>query len=178
MSGFKIAATAAVLTFAFISQPAWSGANLGQPASEKEVQAWDISIGPDGAGLPAGKGTAKDGATIYEAKCLSCHGKAGAGGKKLADRMVGGIGTRASAKPMKTVGSFWPYATTLFDYIRRAMPFDVPLSLTDDEVYALTAYILWLNDGIVAEEQVVNSKTLPKIKMPNRDGFVSHWPPK
>jgi len=178
MCGFKIAANAVVLAFGLISEPAWSGANLGQPASDAEVQAWDISIGPDGAGLPPGQGTAKEGAVVYEAKCQSCHGEAGVGGEKLADPLVGGMGTLASAKPMKTVGSYWPHATTVFDYIRRAMPFNEPLSLSDDEVYALTAYILWLNDGIVAENQVVNPETLPKIEMPNRNGFVSHWPPK
>lgn len=178
MSGYKIAACAAILASGLNSEPAWSGANLGQPASTTEVQAWDISIGPDGVGLPDGNGTADDGAAVYEAKCLSCHGEAGAGGENLADALVGGIGTLGSAKPIKTVGSYWPYATTLFDYIRRAMPFDQPLSLTDDEVYALTAYILWLNDGIVAKDETVNSETLPLIEMPNRDGFVPYWPPK
>lgn len=148
-------------------------AGLGQPASDEEVKAWDLSIGPDGAGLPSGAGTAKDGAAVYQAKCLSCHGESGAGGKGLADKLVGGIGSLASRKPVKTVGSYWPYATTLFDYIRRAMPFDTPLSLTDDEVYAVSAYLLWLNDGIVSEDQVLNAETLPAIQMPNRDGFIS-----
>ncbi len=156
---------------------AWAGANLGHPATDAEVAAWDISIGPDGTGLPAGSGTARDGAAVYEAKCLSCHGEGGAGGEGLADPLVGGIGSLASGQPVKTVGSYWPYATTLFDYIRRAMPFDAPLSLTDDEVYAVSAYLLWRNDGIVAEDQVLDAKTLPAIKMPNSDGFISYWPP-
>ena len=156
---------------------AWAGADLGQAASKAEVAAWDISIGPDGVGLPPGGGTAKDGAAVYEAKCLSCHGEAGASGEGLADPLVGGIGSLASGQPVKTVGSYWPHATTLFDYIRRAMPFDAPLSLTDDEVYAVSAYILWLNDGIVAEDQVLNADTLPAVQMPNSGGFISSWPP-
>ena len=156
---------------------AWAEAGLGQPATDAEVTAWNISIGPDGAGLPPGSGTAKDGAAVYEAKCLSCHGKGGASGEGLADPLVGGIGSLTSGQPVKTVGSYWPYATTLFDYIRRAMPYDAPLSLTDDEVYAVSAYVLWLNDGIVAEDEVLNAGTLPAIKMPNSDGFISYWPP-
>lgn len=167
-----------VVGLLFSAGAAWAGANLGQPASDAEVKAWDISIGPDGAGLPAGGGTAKEGAAVYQAKCLSCHGERAVGGKGLAGKLAGGIGTLGNEKPVKTVGSYWPHATTLFDYVRRAMPFDAPLSLTDEEVYAVSAYILWLNDGIVAEDQMLNAETLRAVKMPNRDGFISYWPPK
>ena len=148
---------------------------FGAAVSAEEIARWDISIPPSGAGLPAGSGTAKQGAPVYGAKCLACHGEKGAG--KPADVLVGGIGSLATAKPVRTVGSYWPYATTLFDYVRRAMPITNPLSLTDDEVYAVSAYVLFLN-GIVGEDAVMNAQTLPQVKMPNRDGFVSDWPPR
>jgi S-disulfanyl-L-cysteine oxidoreductase SoxD len=149
---------------------------LGQPVSEADLAKWDISIAPDGVGLPPGSGTAKNGAAIYAQKCELCHGKEGAGG--VAARLVGGIGTLAGpGEPVRTVGSYWPYATTIFDFTRRAMPWTAPKSLTSDETYALTAYILKLN-GIIGEDDVMNAATLPKVKMPNRDGFVSAYPPK
>lgn len=112
---------------------------------------------------------------MYAAKCASCHGADGKSGKGLADAVVGGIGSLTSAQPVKTVGSFWPYATTLFDYTRRAMPLDAPQSLSDDEVYAVSAYILKLN-GIIGDNDKMNAQTLPQVKMPNRAGFVSDWP--
>jgi len=143
---------------------------LGAAVSAEEIARWDISIPPSGAGLPAGSGTAKQGAAVYGAKCLACHGEKGAG--KPADVLVGGIGSLATARPVRTVGSYWPYSTTLFDYVRRAMPITNPLSLSDDEVYAVSAYVLFLN-GIVGEDAVMNAQTLPQVKMPNRDGFVS-----
>jgi len=133
------------------------------------VAAWDISIPPSGAGLPAGSGSVKQGESVYAAKCQACHGAKGAG--KPADALVGGIGSLASGKPVLTVGSYWPYATTLFDYVRRAMPTTNPQSLGNDEVYAVTAYVLHLN-GIVGEAAVLDARTLPQVKMPNRDGFV------
>jgi S-disulfanyl-L-cysteine oxidoreductase SoxD len=142
---------------------------LGRAATAQEAAAWDISIPPSGAGLPAGSGTPKQGEAVYIAKCLACHGEKGAG--KPADPLVGGVGSLASANPVRTVGSFWPYATTLFDYTRRAMPVDNPLSLSNDEVYAVTAYLLYLN-GIIGENAVMDSRTLPQVKMPNREGFV------
>ena len=148
---------------------------FGAAVSAEEIARWDISIPPSGAGLPAGSGTAKQGAAVYGAKCLACHGEKGAG--KPADVLVGGIGSLATARPVRTVGSYWPYATTLFDYVRRAMPITNPLSLSDDEVYSVSAYVLFLN-GIVAEDAVMNSQTLPQVKMPNRDGFASDWPPR
>ncbi len=147
------------------------GPGLGRAATAQEIRAADISIPPSGAGLPAGSGNAKQGASVYAAKCLACHGEKGAG--KPADVLVGGIGSLATPKPLRTVGSFWPYATTLFDYTRRAMPLQNPKSLTDDEVYAVSAYILYLN-GIVAEDAQMNAQTLAQVKMPNRDGFVDY----
>src|SRR5216684_5067139 len=148
---------------------------FGAAVSAEEIARFDISIPPSGAGLPKGGGTAKQGAAVYAAKCLACHGEKGAG--KPADPLAGGIGSLATARPVRTVGSYWPYATTLFDYVRRAMPLANPLSLTDDEVYAVSAYVLFLN-GIVGEDVVMNAQTLPQVKMPNRDGFVSDWPPR
>jgi S-disulfanyl-L-cysteine oxidoreductase SoxD len=144
--------------------------DLGHPATPGEVAVWDISIGPDGAGLPPGSGTPQQGEAVYAAKCLGCHGEKGAG--KPNDQLVGGIGTLTGEHaPVKTVGSFWPYATTLFDYVRRAMPFSAPRSLSNDEVYAVCAYILQLN-GIIGENAVMNAQTLAKVRMPNRDGFI------
>jgi cytochrome c len=147
------------------------GPNLGRTPTPQEIRAADISIPPSGAGLPAGSGDAKQGAQVYASKCLACHGEKGAG--KPADALVGGVGSLATPKPVRTVGSFWPYATTLFDYTRRAMPLQNPKSLTDDEVYAVSAYILYLN-GIIAENAPMNAQTLPQVKMPNRDGFVDY----
>jgi mono/diheme cytochrome c family protein len=148
--------------------------NLGVAATPEEIKAWDISIPPSGAGLPPGSGTAKQGLAVYTAKCQACHGEKGVRGP--ADALAGGIGTLASGKAVRTVGSYWPYATTLWDYTRRAMPVNAPMSLSNDETYAVTAYMLALN-GIVGEGDVINSQTLPAVKMPNRDGFISDWPP-
>lgn len=147
------------------------GPGLGQPATAAEIALADITVFPSGAGLPAGSGDARGGAKVYVAKCQSCHGEKGAG--KPADPLVGGIGTLASASPVRTVGSYWPHATTLFDYTRRAMPTTAPRSLTNDEVYAVTAYVLHLN-GIISEDHTLNAQTLPAVKMPNRDGFIDY----
>jgi cytochrome c len=148
---------------------ATTGPGLGRSATAQEIAAWDISIPPSGAGLPAGSGTPKQGEAVYVAQCQACHGPKGAG--KPADVLVGGIGSLGSDKQVMTVGSFWPYATTLFDYVRRAMPTTKPLSLTNDEVYAVTAYLLHLN-GVIPENAEMNARTLPQVKMPNRDGFI------
>src|SRR6201981_3951626 len=147
------------------------GPNLGKPISPEDLASWDISIGPDGAGLPPGSGTVKQGEAVFVAKCQACHGEKGAGTPN--DRLVGGQGSLPGDKPpIKTVGSYWPYATTLFDYIRRAMPYNESKSLTNDEVYAVVAYILNLN-GIIADGDTMDAQTLRKVKMPNRDGFVT-----
>ena len=147
-----------------------AGPNLGQPIDAADLAPWDISIGPDGAGLPPGRGTAAQGEAIYAAKCQACHGEKGAG--RPNDALVGGKGSLEAGKaPVKTVGSYWPYATTLFDYIRRAMPFQDSKSLTNDEVYAVSAYILSLNE-IIGKDDVLDAQSLPKVRMPNRDGFI------
>jgi len=144
--------------------------NLGRVATPEEIAAWDISIGPDGAGLPPGGGTARQGEAVYLAKCLGCHGERGAG--KPNDQLAGGQGTLGPGQPpVKTVGSFWPYATTVFDYVRRAMPLNESKSLTNDETYAVVAYILQIN-GVIGENDTIDAKTLPAVRMPNRDGFV------
>src|SRR4030095_6758559 len=149
--------------------------NLGRVATPAEVAAWDVSIPPDGRGLPPGRGTSAQGASVFEQKCQSCHGANGAGQPN--DRLVGGHGTLASKSPVRTVGSYWPYATTLFDYVRRAMPYTQSHSLSDDEVYAVTAYLLYLN-GVTGESDVMNAEQLPKVKMPNRDNFIVAYPTK
>ena len=149
--------------------PGTSVPAFGRAATAQEVAAWDISIPPSGAELPAGSGTVKQGESVYVAQCQACHGPKGVG--KPADPLVGGVGSLATDKPVRTVGSYWPYATTLFDYTRRAMPATKPLSLSNDEVYAVTAYLLYLN-GIIAENAVMNPQTLPQVTMPNREGFV------
>jgi len=144
--------------------------NLGKPISAEDLASWDISIGPDGAGLPPGSGTVKQGEAVFGAKCQACHGEKGAGTPN--DRLVGGQGSLPGDKPpVKTVGSYWPYATTLFDYIRRAMPFNESKSLTGDEVYGVVAYLLNLN-GVIPESETMNAQSLPKVTMPNREGFV------
>lgn len=142
---------------------------LGRAPSPEEMRKIDISIAPSGEGLPPGRGTAERGKAIYAAQCARCHGATGREGPE--DVLVGGIGSLTSPQPQKTVGSFWPYATTLWDYINRAMPFDRPGVLPPDDVYAVTAYVLQLN-GIVSATDVLDAATLPKVRMPNRDGFV------
>lgn len=150
-----------------------AGPELGQEIGNDALSAWDISVGPDGAGLPEGSGSVTEGADIYAAQCAQCHGETGTEGP--VDPLAGGIGSLTSEAPLKTVGSFWPYATTLFDYTRRAMPYDAPQSLSADQLYAVTAYVLHLN-GIVDEDAVLDAGNLAAIEMPNKDGFVSHWP--
>ena len=142
---------------------------VGRPPTAEEVKAWDLTIPPDGQGLPPGSGTAALGKVIYAERCASCHGEKGEDPKY--SPLVGGQGSLATAQPIKTIGSFWPYATTLWSYIRRAQPFDEPGSLTAEQVYAVTAYLLSLN-GIIGEQDIMDATTLPQVKMPNRDGFV------
>jgi cytochrome c len=147
--------------------------NLGRELTPDEVKKVDITIAPDGTGLPPGSGSVSAGATVYSQKCQSCHGAQGSG--KPQDQLTGGVGTIASGKAVKTPVSYWPAATTMFDYIRRAMPITAPQSLTNDEVYAVTAYLLSV-DGIVPKDATLDAKSLPQVKMPNKDGFVRWWP--
>jgi cytochrome c1 len=174
----RIAAGSALLVLAGASALAADNPQFGTPVTQDDIAAWDISIGPDGAGLPPGRGTVAQGETVFAAKCQACHGEKGAG--KPNDTLVGGAGTLAPGKtPVKTIGSYWPYATTLFDYVRRAMPWDHPKSLTDQEVYDVSAYLLYLN-GIIGQDDVIDAQSLPKVTMPNRQGFITfpRWPPK
>ena len=148
------------------------GPKLGKPITEADIAGWDINVLPDGTGLPSGSGTSGDGARIYAAKCAGCHGQEGKGGSNA--KLVGGEPIK-TIDAEKTIANFWPYSTTLFDYIRRTMPFRQPRSLTNDEVYALTAYILSLNK-IIGPNDTMNAQTLPKVRMPNRDGFIIRFP--
>ena len=143
---------------------------IGRTPTEQEIRALEVTVAPDGTGLPEGSGTAAEGRTLFAARCAMCHGEKATG--DVGPPLVGGRGTLATAKPLKTVGSFWPYATSVWNYVNRAMPFDEPGALTHSQVYAAVAYVLYLND-IVGEKEVLNAKTLPKVRMPNRDGFVS-----
>jgi len=155
------------LAAALAQQP--PGRGLGRAPTVDEMKAWDISIGPDGLGLPEGSGTVEEGRKVYEARCQRCHGANGAGGDEAP--LKGGIGSLKTPKPLKTVGSYWPHATTLFDYVRRAMPFKNPGTLTNNQVYAVSAYILHLN-GIIGAGDAMNAATLARVEMPNRNGFV------
>jgi cytochrome c len=143
---------------------------VGRPPTPEEIRERGSAIAPDGTGLPPGSGTAASGRELFAAQCARCHGPDGEGGAGA--RLVGGQGTLATPRPLKTVGSFWPYATTLWDYVNRAMPFDKPGLLSPPEVYGAVAYVLHLN-GIIREDQVMDATSLPKVRMPNRDGFVA-----
>src|SRR5215469_8653560 len=171
MRKFLVAAAPVLLALASPAFTQQQSPNLGKPISPEDLVSWDISIGPDGTGLPLGSGTVQQGEAVFAAKCQACHGAKGAGQPN--DRLVGGQGSLPGDKPpVKTVGSYWPYATTLFDYIRRAMPLNEYKSLTKDEQYRVDAYILHLN-GLVGENDTIDARTLPKVPMPNRYGFVT-----
>ena len=147
---------------------------FGHPATPEQIAGWDIDVAADGTGLPPGSGTVAQGKALYDRLGATCHGAKGEGGEG-GPPLVGGIGSLHTQTPLKTVGSYWPYAPTLFDYIHRAMPADKPQSLTPDEVYALCAYLLFLN-GIVPEDAVMDAQTLPQVVMPNHAGFSSPDP--
>lgn len=162
---------AVVASFFTAELPAQSPKHgVGRAPTEQEIRALGITVAPDGTGLPEGSGTAVEGRALFALRCAKCHGEKATG--DIGPVLVGGRGTLATAKPLKTVGSFWPHATSVWNYINRAMPFNEPGALTTSQVYAALAYILFLN-GIVGEKEVLNARTVPKIKMPNRDGFVS-----
>jgi cytochrome c len=158
---------------AALAAPAMADApRLGQPADPDRIAAWDIDVSPDGSGLPPGQGSVAEGANIFAVRCAVCHGVEGRGGS--ADRLTGGIGSLNSERPIKTVASYWPYATTLFGFIRIAMPITRPRSLAPSDVYALCAYLLSI-DGIVRKDAILDRDTLTAVVMPNRNGFFSVW---
>lgn len=160
------------LAFTFASSAAADGPNLGIPVTQEDIAVWDINVLPDGTGLPAGSGTAAEGLPIFQIKCAWCHGIGGEGGTHHA--LIGGEPLERMGSS-KTIYNFWPYATTIYDLIRRSMPYIQPRTLSNEEVYALTAYILALN-GLIEEDAVMNAETLPEVRMPNRDGFVARFP--
>jgi S-disulfanyl-L-cysteine oxidoreductase SoxD len=146
------------------------GFGIGRIATPHEIKGWDIDVrGDDGQGLPHGRGTARDGEEIYLSQCASCHGEFGEGNGRWPE-LMGGRGTLTSEDPRKTIGSYWPHAGTIFDYVRRTMPFSAPQSLTDDEVYAVVAYLLFLNDLFPADG-TLDAAALRQVKLPNRDQF-------
>jgi mono/diheme cytochrome c family protein len=180
-SHMREAAPGLLLIFAFLGSSAIGGEpsghyGLGHLARPGEIAAWDIDVRADGSGLPKGHGSTSEGREIFISTCAACHGDKGEGiGKEpnqLGPPLVGGKGTLRDAEPLKTVGSFWPYATTLYDYIHRAMPFNAPQSLTPDQVYALSAYVLNLN-GLFPENGILDARKLSAIVLPNRNGFTS-----
>ncbi|MCK1393692.1 cytochrome c [Bradyrhizobium sp. 1] len=160
----------AIALSAFVNgAQAQSTYGIGRPATAAETAGWNIDIGRDGSNLPEGSGSVSHGREVFAQQCASCHGEKGEGG--LGDRLAGGLGTIGTAKPVRTVGSYWPYAPTLFDYIRRAMPQNAPQSLSDEDVYAVSAYVLNLN-GLLGADATLDAKSLAAVKMPNRDRFV------
>jgi len=145
---------------------------IAQAITDSDIAAWNIDVSPNGNGLPAGSGSVTNGQVVFKDKCAVCHGPDAKGGTGfVGPQLVGGQGTLNTSTPVKTIGSFWPYATTVFDYINRAMPYTKPQSLTSTEVYSLTAYLLFLN-GILSETTVLDDHSLPLVLMPNRNGFV------
>lgn len=144
---------------------------LGQAVSPEEIAKWDISVFPDGEGLPKGEGSVAQGEKVYQQQCMSCHGQNGLG-TVAGDQLAGAQMSLTSEYPEQTIGTYWPYATTLFDVIRRSMPMTAPGSLSNEQTYAVTAYLLYLNN-LIAKDDVMNSKTLAKVKMPNEKGFVN-----
>ena len=164
-----------VLSFGAVPALA-QNAGLGKPLTEGDIKQWDIAILPDGTNLPTGSGTPAKGAKIFAEKCSACHGDAGKGGiAPYYPALVGGQPLTNGIDTVKTIANYYAYATTIFDYTRRAMPYNMPRSLTDDEVYSLTAYILSLNK-LIGDDDVMDAKTLPQVKMPNRDNFIMPYP--
>jgi S-disulfanyl-L-cysteine oxidoreductase SoxD len=166
---FCIAMLAAIALTYETSAQAQGPYGIGRPATAAEIAGWNIDIDREGHNLPPGNGSVSHGHEVFDQQCAACHGAKGEGG--VGDRLVGGQGTLATANPVRTVGSYWPYAPTLFDYIRRAMPQNAPQSLSNEDVYAVSAYILNLN-GLVPADAVLDAKALSAIKMPNRNMFV------
>jgi S-disulfanyl-L-cysteine oxidoreductase SoxD len=151
--------------------------NLGTPITEADIADWDITAMPDGTGLPPGQGTAVEGAKVFEIRCAVCHGEGAKGGPVARNPLFGGRPVSSGIDTPKTIANFWGHATTVFDFTRRAMPFNQPRTIDVDELYATTAYLLFLNK-IIGENEVMNAKTLPQVKMPNRDNFIIPFPDK
>jgi cytochrome c len=170
-SSLRLALPLLCLAGAAVADRAPMPLELGRPVTPAQIEAWDIDVGPDGRGLPPGGGTAEQGEPIFLAKCAGCHGEFGEGVGRYPP-LVGDGSPLTAERPRKTVGNYWPYATTLWDYINRAMPFGNAQSLSADEVYALVAYILSMND-LIDEDQEMNAQTLPRVEMPNRRGFIT-----
>ena len=171
----RLAALILALSFGAGSALAQSP-KLGKPISEADIKQWDIAILPDGTNLPPGSGTSAQGAKIYAEKCVACHAEGGKGGAAPgAGPLAGGAPLTTGIDTLKTIGNYYAYSTTVFDYIRRAMPFNMPRSLTDNEVYALTAYILSINK-LIGDNDVIDAKSLPQVKMPNRDNYIIPYP--
>ena len=173
MSTRKTLNLCALLLAGFCVTTASADSGFSQPATDEDIERVYLSVFPDGENLPEGSGTAAQGKPVYDMYCAACHGLEGEG--TLANKLVGGRGTLDTDAPDKTVGSYWPYATTVFNYIRRSMPYTAPMSLTNEEYYAITAFILNKND-IIAAETVLDKNSLPEVRMPNRDGFVNAYP--
>ena len=166
--GLNMLSVACALTVPLTGEAQVARLGLGQPLPDAVLAGWNIDISSSGQGLPAGQGNAKVGAQLYAEKCQACHGTQGTGGP--ANKLTGGSGSLSSSSPLKSIGSFWPYATTLFDYIRRAMPLTAPQSLSADQVYALSAYLLFIN-GIIEESYTMDAQSLSQVRMPNNQGF-------
>jgi S-disulfanyl-L-cysteine oxidoreductase SoxD len=168
---------AAAVLFVFAGEVASTqNSGLGKPLSESDIKQWDIAVLPDGTNLPSGSGTPAQGAKIFAEKCSACHGDAGKGGvMPYFPALVGGQPLTNGIDTVKTIANYYAYATTIFDYVRRAMPYNMPRSLSDDEVYALTAYILALNK-LIGDNDTMDAKTLPQVHMPNRDNFIMPYP--
>jgi cytochrome c len=176
MSTRKIGA--GIVTIAAVLFPAVAaradGPNLGQPISQADLAPWDLTIMPDGSGLPPGSGTPAQGKPLFADNCALCHGDEGKGGVAEAV-VVNNPPPLSGPGSVKSIGNFWPAATTIFDFIRRAMPYTQPHSLTDDQVYALTAYLLYMNK-VIGEADTMDATSLPRVKMPNRDNFFAEFP--
>ena len=171
----RIAGTSSLALLLVAGAVCADGPQLGKRLSADEIAAWDISVMPDGGNLPPGSGTPAQGARVFAQKCVACHGENGKGGISAA--LVGGEPLTTISAAQKRIANFFPYATTVFDFIRRAMPWQQPRTLSNDEVYALTAYIFALNK-LIGEDATMNAATLPKVRMPNRDGFIVRFPEK
>jgi S-disulfanyl-L-cysteine oxidoreductase SoxD len=169
MRKFYIGASAALVVACATCAQAQSPYGIGRSATPAEIAGWNIDIDRYGDNLPPGSGSVSHGREVFDQQCAACHGTRGEGG--VGDRLVGGQGTLATPKPVRTVGSYWPYAPTLFDYIRRAMPQNAPQSLSNEDVYAVSAFILNLN-GLLAADATLDARTLSAIEMPNRSMFV------